>query len=48
MTAHNSCSYLDYLGKLVPEYSNADHCFIGKNLLMLIILLWLKKVSDES
>ena len=30
MTAHNSCSYLDYLGKLVPEYSNADHRFIGK------------------
>ena len=30
MTAHNSCPYLDYFGKLVPEYSNADHRFIGK------------------
>ena len=45
MTANDNKSYLDYLIKSVDEYSNTYHCSIDKNLLMLIILLWLKKLS---
>ena len=45
MTAHNSKSYLAYLNKLIDQYNNTYHHFIYKNLLMLIILLSLKKLS---
>ena len=30
LMAYNSCSYLDYLDKLVDEYSNIYHCSISK------------------
>ena len=39
MTANESKSYLGYLNKLVDEYNNTNHRSIGKNLLILIILL---------
>ena len=39
MTANSSQSYLSYLIKLVDLYNNTYHCFICKNLVMLIILL---------
>ena len=44
MTAYDSKSYLSYLNKLVDQYNNTFHHSINKNLLMLIILLWLKKM----
>ena len=44
MTANDSKSYLAYLNKLVDQYNNTYHHSINKNLLMLIILLWLKKI----
>ena len=43
MTVNDSKSYLPYLNKLVGQYNNTYHHFIHKNLLMLIILFWLKK-----
>ena len=42
MMACHSCSYLDYLDKIVDE--QWEIVLLVKNLLMLIILLWLKKV----
>ena len=30
ITSHNSCSYLDYLGKIVNEYNNPYHYSISK------------------
>ena len=44
MTANDSKSYLAYLNKLVDQYNNTYHHSISKNLLILIILLWLKKL----
>ena len=45
MTANNSKSYLVYLNKLIDQYNNTYHHYINKkNLLMLTILLWLKKL----
>ena len=45
MTANNSKSYLAYLNKLIDQYNNTYHHYINKkNLLMLTILLWLKKL----
>ena len=43
LTALNSSSSLDYLDILVGEYNNTCHCFIGINLVILIILLCLTK-----
>ena len=43
MTANDNKSYLSYLDKLADRY-NMFHHSIKKNLLMLIILLWLKKL----
>lgn len=39
MTANESKSYRGYLNKFVDEYNNTNHRSIGKNLLILIILL---------
>ena len=39
MTANDSKSYIGYLNKLVDKYNNTCHSSIGKNLLMVIILL---------
>ena len=39
MTGNDSKSYLSYLNKLTYEYNNTYHRTIGKNLLMLIILI---------
>ena len=43
MKANDSNSYLSYFTKLVDRYNNTHHHSINKNLLMLIILLWMKK-----
>ena len=45
MTANNSKSYLVYLNKLVDQYNNTNDCSIGTKPIMLIILLWLKKLQ---
>ena len=42
MPANDRKSYIPYLNKLVDQYNNTYHHSINKNLLMLIILLWLK------
>ena len=44
MTANDTKSYLGYLNKSVNEYNNS-YVILVKNLLMLIILLWLKKLN---
>ena len=44
MTASDTKSYLSYLNKLVDQYNNTYHHSINKKLLMLIVLLWLKKL----
>ena len=44
MASNNSKPYLSYLNKLVDQYNNTLHDSIKKNILMLIILLWLKKL----
>ena len=44
MASNNSKPYLSYLNKLADQYNNTLHHSIKKNLLMLIILLWLKKL----
>ena len=46
MTNNDSKSYLPDLNKLVDQYSNTYHQSIKKNLLMLIILLWLTKLKQ--
>ena len=46
MTANDTKSYLGYLNKLVNEYNNS-YVLLVKNLLMLIILLWLKKLNGK-
>ena len=46
MTANDTKSYLGYLNKLVNEYNNS-YVLLVKNLLMLIILLWLKKLNRK-
>ena len=43
MTGNDSKLYFAYLKKLVDEYNNTYYHSVGKNLFMLIILLWLKK-----
>ena len=45
MTGNDSQSYLGYLSKLLDEYNNNYRYFTVIDLLMLIILLWLKKLS---
>ena len=45
MAANDSKSYLPYLNKLVDQYSSTYHHSIGNKLLMLITLLWLKKLK---
>ena len=45
MTTNGSKSYIGYLKKLVDQYNNTYYHSINKNLLMLIILFWLKKLS---
>ena len=44
MRTNDNKSYLSYLNKLVDEFNNNYHHSINKNLLMVIILLWLKKL----
>ena len=39
MTANDSKSYLSYMNKLLDQYDNTYHHFVGKNILMLIILI---------
>ena len=46
MTTNETISHLTYLNKLVDQYNNTYYHSIGKNLLMLIILLWLKKLRQ--
>ena len=46
MTANDTKSYLGYLNKLVNEYNNS-YVLLVKKLLMLIILLWLKKMNGK-
>ena len=48
MIANGNKSYLSYLNKLVNEYSNTYHCSIGKNVLMIIILLWIKPLNQVT
>ena len=45
MAANDSKSYLPNLNKLVDQYNNTYHHSIGNKLLMLITLLWLKKLK---
>ena len=45
MAANASKSYLPYLNKLVDQYNNTYHHSISNKLLMLITLLWLKKLK---
>ena len=44
MIANDSKSYLSYLNKLGEQYNNTYHILLMKNVLMLIILLWLKEL----
>ena len=45
MAANDSKSHLSYLNKVVDQYNNTyHHSIIKKNLLMLIIVFWLKKL----
>ena len=44
MRANYSKSYLSYLSKLVDQCNNTYHHSINKKVIMLIILLWLKKL----
>ena len=45
MAANDRKSYLSYLNELVDQYNNTcHHSIIKENLLMLIILFWLKKL----
>ena len=44
MIANDSKSYLSYLNKLGEQYNNTYHIPLMKNVLMLIILLWLKEL----
>ena len=46
MTANNSKSYLNYLNKLLDEYDNTYYRSVVKNLLMLIISIWLRKLNQ--
>ena len=46
MTANDIKSYISYLNKLLDQYNNTFNRSIGKNLLLLIILLWLKKLRQ--
>ena len=43
METNDSKSYVSHLNQLVDQYNNTSHHSVKKNLLMLIILLWLKK-----
>ena len=45
MAASDSKSYLSYLNKLLDQCNNTYHRSIDKNLLMLIILLWLANLN---
>ena len=45
VTVNDSISYLSYLNKLVDQFSNTYHQSINKNLLIFIIILWLKKIE---
>ena len=44
MRANDCKSYISYMNKLVDQYNNTGHHPIGKNLFMLIILIWRKKL----
>ena len=46
MIVNDSKYYLTYLNKLADEYNNTYHSSIGKNLLMLTILLRLNGVNQ--
>ena len=49
MTANDSKPYLPYLNKSVDQYNNTYHSINKKTikkLLMLIVLLWLKTLSQ--
>ena len=47
MTANNNISYLSYLNKLVNQQIMLIKILFVKNFLMLIILLWLKKIETN-
>ena len=44
MRANDCKSYISYMNKLVDQYNNTCHHTISKNLFMVIILIWLKKL----
>ena len=44
MTTENRKSYFGYLNQLVDDFNNAYIVLLVKNLLVMIILLWLKKL----
>ena len=46
MTAIDRKSYPSYLNKLEDQYNNTYHRSIGKKLLMLNILLWMKSLRQ--
>ena len=46
MTANDRKSYPSYLNKIEDQCNNTYHSSVGKKLLMLIILLWLKKLRQ--
>ena len=46
MTANDRKSYPSYLNKLEDQYNNTYHRSIGKKLLMLNILLWMKSLRQ--
>ena len=43
--ADNNKSCLTYLNELVGQCNDTYHCSVGKNVLMLTIVLWLKKLN---
>ena len=46
MTVNDRKSYPSYLNKIEDQCNNTYHSSVGKKLLMLIILLWLKKLRQ--
>ena len=46
IAANDNQSYFGYSNKLVGEYNNIYHSFIGKKLFVLIILCYLKKLNQ--
>ena len=46
VTSNDNKSYLCCLNKLIDAYNKSYHLSIGKNLYIMVILLWLKKSNS--